>query len=93
MPTFNSYTQQQAGQALAVIGAAVYTPIAPLRIQAWWSREPLPFAARTQGTPRSLAVGDTWGDLFDCAWFHFTGVIPIKSKGQSRVRVRHQSNI
>ena len=82
MPTFNTYTQQQAGQALAAIGAAVYTPIAPLRIQTWWSREPLPFAARTQGVPRSLNVGDTWGDLFDCAWFHFTGAIPEQAAGQ-----------
>ena len=29
-----------------------------------------------------MEIGDTWGDLFDCAWFHFTGEIPAAAAGQ-----------
>jgi len=82
MPTYKPYTKQHLSYALQKIGDAVYTPIAPLDIHAWWSQEPLPYTERTTGKPLTLAVGDKWGDLFDCAWFHFTGVVPEAAAGQ-----------
>ncbi|RPJ39346.1 MAG: alpha-mannosidase, partial [Chloroflexi bacterium] len=29
----------------------------------------------------ALAIGDSWGGLFDCAWFHFSGRIPESATG------------
>ena len=54
----------------------------PESTNAWWSREPLPFAERTTGKELVLQVGDTWGELFDCAWFQFCGEIPPLAAGQ-----------
>jgi alpha-mannosidase len=82
MPTYKPYTKHQLDFALREIGRAIYTVVAPLDISAWWSREPLPFNERTGGKPLTLAVGHKWGDLFDCAWFHFTGEVPAAAAGQ-----------
>ena len=38
-----------------------------------------------RATEKTLAVGDTWGGLFDCAWFHFTGSVPAAAAGQKVV--------
>jgi len=82
MPNFKPYTKQQLDQALQQIEAAIYTVVGPLAIRAWWSREPLSFAQRQAGEERTLTVGDKWGALFDCAWFHFTGSVPSVAAGQ-----------
>lgn len=82
MPNFNAYTKQQLDQALQQLEAATYTVVDQLAIRAWWSREPLPFDQRQRGEERTLAVGDKWGALFDCAWFHFTGTVPASAAGQ-----------
>ena len=82
MPTFTPYTKLHLDIALSLIDQAVYVPIAPLNIRAWCTREPLPYAERTQGVERRFSIGDKWGNLFDCAWFHFTGVVPDSAAGQ-----------
>lgn len=82
MPHTRKMVKEQLAAVLQDIAARVYTPVSSLEISAWWSREPVPFAERTTGDPRSLAVGDVWGDLFDCAWFRFTGTVPASSAGK-----------
>jgi alpha-mannosidase len=82
MPTFLPYTQHQLNQALTTIGEHIYTVIAQLDIQGWPSREPVPFILRADGNARTYRVGDTWGNLFDCAWFRFTGKVPPAAKGK-----------
>lgn len=54
----------------------VYHVVAPLEIEAYISREPVPFSRRNQGKGRKMLPGEHWGDLFDCGWFHFTGRVP-----------------
>lgn len=54
----------------------VYRVVAPLKIEAYISKDPVPFERRGEGVGRILLPGDHWGDLFDCAWMHFTGSIP-----------------
>lgn len=58
-----------------------YDPLGDLRIDAWCSCEPLPFAQRRHGEHRELRVGDGWGGLFDCAWFRFRGRVPRAAAG------------
>ena len=82
MPDFKSFTRWELDLGLVEIGKAIYTAVAPLEITAWRTAEPVPFAQRQSGEELHLAVGDKWGDLFDCAWFHFTGQIPPSAAGQ-----------
>jgi alpha-mannosidase len=62
------------------IRTAVYTPIAPLAATAWVTPEPVSFAQRRAGRRLRLQPGDRWSDTpFDCAWFLFTGAVPVNS--------------
>ncbi|MGC8780019.1 MAG: alpha-mannosidase, partial [Anaerolineae bacterium] len=85
MPTYKPYTKSYLDMALPQIEAAIYTVVAPLEIRAWCTREPVPFERRQSGEEKSLKIGDTWGQLFDCAWFHFTGTVPPQAAGQKVV--------
>ena len=85
MPDFKHYTLRQLDEALLALEQAVYTPVGNLDIRAWCTAEPLPFAERTNGSERTLRVGDKWGDLFDCAWFCFTGRVPTAAAGKKTV--------
>jgi alpha-mannosidase len=82
MPTYAPYTTRQLRETLEFIGASVYVTAGRLDIHAWWSPEPLPYLERMGGEPLDLEVGDKWGDLFDCAWFHFTGTVPDGAAGK-----------
>lgn len=50
--------------------------IAPLQIEVWTSPEPLLFERRQEGNFRKLEIGESWGGLFDCGWFRFSGTVP-----------------
>jgi alpha-mannosidase len=82
MPSYARYTTRQLRETLEFIAAGVYMTAGKLAINAWWSPEPLPFLERMGGEPLDLVVGDKWGDLFDCAWFHFTGRVPDTAAGK-----------
>ena len=81
MPTYKPYTVHQLAVARSAIEDAVYTVIAPLAMRAWCTREPVPFQERCSGSEHTFSVGDKWGDLFDSAWFHFTGTVPHSAAG------------
>ena len=85
MPEFKHYTLKHLDEALQQIEEAIYTPVAVLAVRGWCTSEPMPFESRRNGNERTFAVGDKWGDLFDCAWFHFTGEIPMAAAGQKAV--------
>jgi alpha-mannosidase len=82
MPSFRPYTRRHLGYALQQIRERIYHPIGQLRIQAWRTAEPVPYEQRRNGHELELGVGDKWGDLFDCAWFRFTGVVPPEAAGR-----------
>src|SRR5262245_46722718 len=82
MPNVALYNVRQLDAALATIEQAVYRVLAPLDIRAWCSREPIPFPERHSGVERELRIGDRWGELFDCAWFQFTGRVPVAAAGR-----------
>jgi alpha-mannosidase len=79
-------TQTTLGELDATSGKienAIYVPIADLDITVWVTKEPLPFEDRASGSMVSLKKGDRWGDLFDCAWFRFTGIVPDSAAGKN----------
>lgn len=63
----------------------VYEPIGDLEVVAYTTKEPVPFAKRTQGTRLVCKEGTKWGEQFDCAWFHVTGAVPKSAAGKSVV--------
>lgn len=82
---YNKHTKTQLSQLLERIEKAIYEPIAELEITAWRTKEPVPFSERKSGEGLHLKVGDKWGDLFDCAWFYFSGKIPNSAAGEKIV--------
>ncbi len=81
MPDFTPYTRTDMDYTLRFIAEAVYTKIGDLTITAWRTPEPVPYTQRESGVELHLNIGDSWGGLFDCAWFHFTGQMPEAAKG------------
>ena len=65
--------QEQHFTALrTLLERGVYHAAAPLSMTALITSDPVPYENRATGTMAPLAPGDHWGDLFDCAWVHFT---------------------
>jgi len=64
---------------------SVYRPLQDLMVEAWVTPEPVPFTGRENGTHLPLKIGDKWGKLWDCAWFHFTGMVPAEAAGETVV--------
>ena len=82
MSRVSDWTRYTIGNAQQAIFERIYTKVEELDITAWRTSEPVGFAARTKGEKLSLKIGDSWGGLFDCAWFNFKGRIPRKLAGQ-----------
>ncbi len=82
MPDYTPFSEQRLDRTLQKIKDMIYTVIEPLAVRAWCSREPVPFSERRTGEERSLSVEDSWGGLFDSAWFRFSGRLPARSAGQ-----------
>ncbi|MCL2513656.1 MAG: hypothetical protein FWF08_07120 [Oscillospiraceae bacterium] len=57
--------------------AKAYDVIGELRCTAYVTEEPLSFGDRYKGEEMGIYVGFVWArGVFDCAWFHMTGIIP-----------------
>ena len=52
------------------------TILSELDCVAYVTKEPAAFSDRMSGEKKELKIGDHWGDLFDCGWFCFTGILP-----------------
>ena len=54
-----------------------YESIAELNCVGYITKEPVTFEERKQGKELKINIGDKWAeDVFDCAWFNISGVIP-----------------
>ncbi|MBD3177908.1 MAG: alpha-mannosidase [Armatimonadia bacterium] len=85
MPYYRDQKRHHLRAARERIAGAMYTPVADLEINAWVTPEPVAYARREEGRHVSLQPGDKWGDLFDCAWFRFTGAVPPEAAGKDVV--------
>lgn len=63
------------------IRRAVTERVGRLSAEAHTSREPVPFERRAENT-RPVRRFGKWGDMFDCAWFRFTGKVPDGCAGK-----------
>ncbi|MFC4597705.1 alpha-mannosidase [Cohnella hongkongensis] len=75
----------RAKSALEKIRKSIYSPIAALEVTAWRTKEPVPFEQRMSGEKAALQPGDKWGELWDCAWFRFVGIVPSSAAGRKVV--------
>ena len=86
MPYFyNGNIIKQLGYMLKRIEKSIYTVVDELKVTVWVTREPVPFEQRMTGTRKELSIGDKWGDLWDCGWFHFAGIVPESAAGSNVV--------
>ena len=83
--TPKDYLENYLRTTLEHLKKAIYISVGDLAMTAWWTKEPVPFNKRTTGKKIELKTGDKWGNLFDCAWFHFTGVVPKTATGEKIV--------
>ncbi|KOY14802.1 alpha-mannosidase [Paenibacillus xylanivorans] len=72
-------------QMLNKLREAIYEPIAELEVTAWVTPEPVSYEERMSGTKVTLTQGEQWGDLWDCAWFHFAGRLQAGERHQNAV--------
>lgn len=72
--------KQNLSNTLSTIERAAYHKIQPLKITIWKTSEPVPFEQRCSGEMKSLKIGDSWGEIWDCAWFHFEGKVPPEAE-------------
>jgi alpha-mannosidase len=70
---------------ISTIESEIYTKLQPLQVTIYKTREPVPFEQRLSGEEKRLAIGDSWGEIWDCAWFHFEGEIPKEAAGSKVV--------
>ena len=61
----------------------VYKKIGDLSMEIYKTKEPVPFYGIANAPFQKIEVGENWGELFDCAWFHFTGDIPSAALGKA----------
>ncbi|WP_379146160.1 alpha-mannosidase [Paenibacillus sp. sgz500992] len=81
----NSIFLKKAKAAMSQLEQSIYEPISLLAVTAWVTPEPVAYAERTSGQQIHLEPGDKWGDLWDCAWFHFGGMVPDSQAGSKIV--------
>ena len=82
MPHFDKQKSEHLGRLLERIRTAVYRPIGELNVEVFVTPEPLAFDRRTEGRRLEIKAGDVWASaVFDCGWFHFTGVLPTDAAG------------
>jgi alpha-mannosidase len=67
------------------VDQSIYKNIEELKISAWITKEPVAFEEKLAGKEISIGIGDSWGELWDCAWFNFKGVVPKEAAGKKIV--------
>lgn len=71
------------------IKSKVYTRIGKLDASFTLDKEPIPFEERLTRTMKPIRKNQKWGNVFDCAWFNFKGVVPQMAKGKKVVLLVH----
>ncbi|GCE23532.1 alpha-mannosidase [Dictyobacter kobayashii] len=85
MPYHHIKTHRSLAATLHNIEKVIYTPLIELHTEAWITPEPVAFAERQAGRHETISLGQSWGKLWDCAWFHFTGRVPEQAAGKAVV--------
>jgi alpha-mannosidase len=82
MPYYD-VTRHTLPVVLKRIKAGIHKTVADLSVTMYRTAEPVPYAQRLSGEERQLQCGQSWGKLWDCAWFKLTGIVPSSAKGRT----------
>lgn len=85
MPYLKEKQERTIEQTVKRLQDRIYKRTGELTITCYKTKEPVPFAERESGEKKILKKGEKWGDLFDCAWFHFKGIVPQECKNKKTV--------
>ncbi len=86
MPYLKDRCLRTVEQTMQRLAPLIYTSVSPLKITCYATQEPVDYAHRAEGEELRLEEGGKWGEkVFDCAWFHFEGVIPAACQGKPTV--------
>ncbi|HEX3046049.1 MAG TPA: alpha-mannosidase, partial [Bacillota bacterium] len=85
MPYAKAQMLTQIQLVISRVKKAIYTIVGELSVTAWVTPEPVPYQARMTGVEKKLHPGERWGKLWDCAWFHFGGEVPLVAAGKKVV--------
>lgn len=67
------------------IKSKVYKKVGTLDTKYTVDAEPIPFEERLTRELKPLKKRQRWGNVFDCAWMNFTGIVPQNAKGKKVV--------
>ncbi len=81
------YVFENLRNCIMRVKGKVYKWVTDLDAEIYHSKEPLSFENRLCGERRRVKVGEKWGNLFDCAWFHCTAKLPLSARGKKIVYV------
>lgn len=62
--------------------AAIYTKVAPFKVEVHTSAEPIPAGDQFKLNYRPIHKKTIWGGVYDCAWFRLRGTIPANAAGK-----------
>lgn len=82
---YEKINNEKLHQMKTFIEGKIYQSLSSLKVEAWVTKEPTTFKERKTGTHLTLSAGDKWGELWDCAWFHFSGKVPSQARGEKLV--------
>jgi alpha-mannosidase len=82
MPYYDSVTRSTLPTVLKRIQSSIYEPVADLSVTIYRTSEPVPFTERSSGEKLAIKVGESWGTLWSCAWFLFSGTVPASAEGR-----------
>lgn len=79
------HTKSTIDRTIEKLRKEYMTIIGDLSLIAWITKEPVPYQNRFEGERKELKKGDSWGQLWDCGWFHITGKVPEQGTGKKIV--------
>jgi alpha-mannosidase len=82
MPYYDTATRLTLPATLKRIQSSIHEPVAELSVTMYRTSEPVPFKERLSGEKRVITRGESWGKLWDCAWFLFSGTVPDSARGR-----------
>ena len=83
---YNFINQQETIDAmLQRLESSIYVPLCEIGMEVYVTPEPVTFNKRMTGEKKTVKKGDLWGKLWDCGWFHLTGIVPEDAKGKKVV--------
>lgn len=81
MLSFDEKSMRDIAYQIQQLETHIYTPVKALTVEGVITPEPVPFSQRRQGTAHTFRLGESWGELWDCAWVNVRGVVPEAVRG------------